>query len=176
MRRRTTSALVAGVLLALAGCAPQAPGGPSAAPSSQGTDAPDSPTTDSPTTDAPTDALTDDGATVDDYCAAVHRTRNVTAETTPDGVVVRWDSQPSSDPVDFVVHRRAVGTQDWQRVAPVTVDEGAEMTYLDATPAEQPGTAYEYTVTRVESDCAGESPTCAYGVCDPAPSATPRQD
>lgn len=163
MRRRTTSALVAGVLLALAGCAPQAPGGPSAAPSSQGTGALNDPTT-------------GDGATVDDYCAAVHRTRNVTAETTPDGVVVRWDSPPSGDPVDFVVHRRAVGTQDWQRVAPVTVDEGAEMTYLDATPADQPGTAYEYTVTRVESDCAGESPTCAHGVCDPAPSATPRQD
>lgn len=142
-----TRALAAATLLLLAGCA--APAWPAETPSA------------------------DDGANVHDYCSAVHRVREVTAEGTADGVVVRWDSLPTGDPVDYVVHRRAVGTEGWERLAEVTIDDSAEMSHLDADPA--PGNSYEYTVTRHEPDCGGENPLCADGLCDPAPSASRSQ-
>lgn len=163
MARSTTAVLAAGTLIALAGCASPAPD------ASAGTAS-------APATDTSDPYAADGGAGVDDYCSAVHRIWDVTAESTPDGVVVRWDSPLTGDPVDFVVHRRAAGSEDWERLAEVTIDDGAELTHLDAVPASTPGTAYEYTVTRAEPDCGGESPTCADDVCEPAPSATPRED
>lgn len=153
----------------LTGCGPASPDDPP--PNVQDPSTAD-PTDESPTPEDPDD----DGASVDDYCSTIHDTSDVTAETTGAGVVVGWWSQPTGDPVDFVVYRRPVGDDAWQRVADVSTPDGDEMTYVDTTPAEEPGTAYEYTVTRVEADCGGESEICAGGVCDPAPSATPRQD
>ncbi len=99
-------------------------------------------------------------ATHDDYCDAVHGAFGVTATAQDGGVLVTWLAMQYDETADFVVHRRPVGSTQWQRVAETTVSlvdgEGA-LSHLDTTPAEQPGTAYEYAVTHLLPDCGGES-------------------
>lgn len=102
-------------------------------------------------------------ATLEDYCDAVHGTWDVTATAHDDGVLVTWQSMSYDEPGDYVVHRRPAGSPEdgeWQRVAAVTVgpvERGEPLSHLDTTPAEQPGTAYEYGVSHVIDECGGES-------------------
>lgn len=112
-------------------------------------------------------------ATPEDYCLAVHGVDDITAQTTDDGVLVGWFGTGGvENDITYRVHRRAVGADDWGLLGEVDGDDDAEMTYLDTDPADGPG-AYEYTVTRVDAFCGGESDLCAGGVCEPAPTATP---
>lgn len=115
-------------------------------------------------------------ATIEDYCYAVHIVFFVTAESTDDGVVVGWSAQGNDlDPADYVVYRRPTGDETWSRLADVTIEAGADQTYLDTSPAEEAGTQYEYAVTRVDELCGGESDICPDGVCDVPPTALPLQ-
>lgn len=115
-------------------------------------------------------------ATVEDYCDAVQVVGRVTAESTGDGVVVGWAATGNElDSADYVVRRREVGAETWARVADVTIAAGADQTYLDTTPADEAGTPYEYTVTRVDPLCGGESEICSGAYCDAPPTALPRQ-
>ena len=112
-------------------------------------------------------------ATPEDYCLAVHGVDRITAQTTDDGVLVAWFGNGDiEDDITYRVHRRPAGDDHWTLMAEVDGRDDGEMTHLDAAPADQPG-AHEYTVTRVDPFCGGESELCDGGVCSPAPTATP---
>ncbi|GIG40922.1 fibronectin type III domain-containing protein [Cellulomonas phragmiteti] len=134
-------------------------------------------TGDTPETRPPVAApSSDEEATIEDYCDAVHQVNWVDVEQTPEGVLVTWDAAATfGGPGTYVVHRRPSGTAQWQRVEEIErLDD--DFTYVDTRPAEQPGVAYEYWVTVVEPECGGESELCPPFVCDPPAAATPRQD
>lgn len=115
-----------------------------------------------------------DEATLEDYCATIHQVYATAVEQTPEGVLVTWDADtPIRDPETYVVYRRPAETTQWQQVE--RVERLDDFTYLDTSPAEQPGVAYEYWVTFVEPECGGESELCPAFVCEPPPAATPRQ-
>lgn len=118
-----------------------------------------------------------EGATLEDFCDAVHHAWRYAAEETADGNVrVTWDSDWSSDPVDFVVHRRVVGAEEWERRAEVTIEHGDPMTYVDPGPVDPDSEPLEYTVTRVMAECGGESKLCDELPCEPPAMVTPRGD
>ncbi|NCT92568.1 hypothetical protein GXB85_16665 [Cellulomonas sp. APG4] len=118
-----------------------------------------------------------EGATLEDYCDAVHDAWNFAAAATSDGGVrVTWDSQPTGEPVDFVVYRRVEGTEEWERRADVTIDDGDPMAYVDRGPVDLDGRPLEYTVTRVMAECGGESELCVELPCDPPATVAPRKD
>jgi hypothetical protein len=130
-----------------------------------------------PSSAVPSPGETDDGAPLDEFCASVHIVFEITAEATAEGVALTWlTARGSIDPVEYVIYRRPEGSETWDRVAEVTVEEGGETAFLDTSPAEERDTAYEYSVTKVDPGCGGESEICPDGYCTPPAIATPLQD